>query len=285
MKLIRTLSLPALLRAKAENPAAPCIAGGTDLMVNARQAGFLPDCLLDVSDNPDLRGIALREGKLALGAAVTFSELEASDLVRQYAPLLALAAAQVGSPQIRNRGTLGGNVVNASPAADSLAALAAQDCSLVLVNALTGRERRAALSEFILGPYRPGLEAGEVLVELLLSPKPPEAGCAYRKVGRRNALAIARMSAACMLCGAGGRLTQARLAVGAVLPAPERLAAAEQILLSGPYSPALALRAGEAARDYVLRKTGGRASAAYKMAVLPPLLQALIEEAAAPLGR
>ena len=279
MRLIRTQTLEELLSAKHAFPDARCIAGGTDLLVQAYEKGTFPDTLLDVSRNRDLTRIDLADGRLSIGAAVTFDQLETSLLIRRTAPILAEAAAQVGSPQIRNRGTLGGNVANASPAADSLAPLSVYDCGAVLVNAKSGARRELPLNRMITGPGRTAMEQDEVLEKLLLTPMTAGSAWAYRKIGRRNALAIARMSGAVTMARSGGNAWKIALSIGSVLPAPERLPFAEAILARDPSSESCVREAGEAVRAFVLEKTGGRASAAYKMSVIPDLIAALIREA------
>jgi CO/xanthine dehydrogenase FAD-binding subunit len=224
------------------------LAGGTDLYV-ALNAGTLPArVFLDVWGLRELRGIRRRRGGgLVIGAGVTFAEIAASALVRARLPVLIEAARQIGGVQIQNRATLGGNVVNASPAADAVPILLAVEATLVLVSAGSG-ERRVAATEFFTGYRRTQLRAGELLLAVEIPPVPGPAW--FRKVGTRLANAISKV------VFAGVRGSVPRLALGSVAPTTVRLPRTETALAaSGSIDDAAAVLRSEIAPIDDLRST------------------------------
>jgi len=274
----RALTLQQLLEIKRRDGDWRVIAGGTDLMVESYHAGHAPGNVVDISAIEALHRIEWENGRLFVGAAATFTEIEHDALLRQYAPLLCRAAAEVGSPQIRNRGTVGGNAANASPAADSLPVLAAMDAEAAVRSA--ENYRLVKISELIASPGKNTLAADEVIEGFLLTPL--ESGVwqqSYKKIGRRNALAISRITGACALQKADGRIADVRLSLGAVFPAPRRLARTEALLREELLSGDLLCRAGEQAVAEIEAVAGRRASAAYKFSVVSDLIAALVKEA------
>ena len=273
---------PAELRAyMAQYPDSRCIAGGTDIMPVQNRENDHETVFIDISGAAALHRIVSEDGVLSVGAAATFAEIERNALLRQYAPVLCLAASQVGSPQIRNLGTIGGNVVNASVAGDSPTTLVtlhwvdaetAVDAEVRLYSATEGTCRDIPVDTFITGPGQTLLRPGEYIEALRFSPPEASWRMAYEKVGRRNALAISRLSACCAARWEGQRLTGLRLALGAVFPTPRRLYAAEALLLREQPSPAAEMQAAELVTQAIVAAAGRRASASYKLAVAPELL-------------
>ena len=189
---------PAELRAyMAQYPDSRCIAGGTDIMPVQNRENDHEAVFIDISGAAALHRIVSEDGVLSVGAAATFAEIERNALLRQYAPVLCLAASQVGSPQIRNLGTIGGNVAHGSPAADTLPVLAMLDAVVRLYSATEGTCRDIPVDTFITGPGQTLLRPGEYIEALRFSPPEASWRMAYEKVGRRNALAISRLSACC----------------------------------------------------------------------------------------
>lgn len=243
-------------------PAARVVGGGTDLMVELRRGKAAPEAVVDVTRLPELR--ELREeadGTLRLGAALCHSEVADSPLVERLAPVLARACASVGSVQVRNLGTLGGNAANAAVAADTLPALAVLRARFE-VGGPAGT-RRLSVDEFFRSPGRTALEPGELLTALLV-PLQPAHGAAFLKVGRRKAAAISRLSVAAL---ANPRTGFARLSLGAVFPRPQRVEPAEELLHLG-FDEARIEEAGAAAEAFVRRVSGERASMSYKLPVV-----------------
>lgn len=252
------------------------LAGGTDLMVELRRGKNPPDAVVDVTRIPSLQ--ELREepdGTLRLGAALCHSHVADSALAQRRAPVLAQACASVGSVQVRNLGTLGGNVANAAVAADTLPALAALRAHFEVAG--PQGTRRLSVDEFFRGPNRTALGPAEVLVAVLI-PLQPAHGAAFLKVGRRKAAAISRLSVAAMANPETGLV---RLSLGAVFPRPQRVEPAEEILHLG-FDDARLEDAGQAAEAFVRRVSGERPSMRYKLpvvhaTVVKALRQALAE--------
>ncbi len=202
----------ALRNLRDEGPLQP-LAGGTDVYValNFGQAGGRR--YLDLWSLDALRGIRREQGVLVLGALTTYRELQASALVRRHLPMLAAAAAEIGGPQVQNRGTLGGNVANASPAGDTLPVLAAAE-AIVVLRSLAG-ERRVPFTAFSTGYRRTLMRPDELIAALEI---PTVRGRQFfRKVGTRAAQAISKV----VLAGVrdeGRRHGPPRVALGSVAP-------------------------------------------------------------------
>ena len=178
------------LTAALTEPAAAILSGGTDLLVKIRGGLASPELLIDVSRVPTLQEIRRTDSAIEIGAAVTENEILALPVVRDALPLLATALRTLGSIQIRNRGTLGGNLVNASPAADSAIPLLLYDAELDLV----GSEglRTVTVDGFFLGPGRASLRPGEFVRTVRIPIPGAEYRAFYHKVGKRRALTMPR---------------------------------------------------------------------------------------------
>ncbi len=255
-------------------PAARPVAGGTDLVVALRREEIAPEALVDLTGIPELQVLAEEGGAVRVGACVTHARLAADPLVGSRAPLLALAARVVGSAQIRNLGTVGGNVVNASVAADTPPALAALGATAEIAG--PGGVRRVPLEALVTGPGRTALGQAEILTALIV-PLPGPHGAAFEKVGRRWAVSIARLSVAVAADPAGGR---ARISLGGVFPTPRRLPEAEAALARG-FDAVAAEEAGRAAEAAVAEVSGNRPSMAYKLPVVRGLVARTALEAVA----
>jgi CO/xanthine dehydrogenase FAD-binding subunit len=273
---------------QAQGDAARPIAGGTDLMVAARHAA--EDAgqpatwrVVDVSGLPEISGICVDGDEVCIGAATTHTEIEESAVILRTAPLLAEAAATIGSRQIRNRATIGGNVMNASPAADTLPPLVALSATATLASV---RGRRAIrVAELVTGPYRTAATPDELLVDVRFRALEPGARSAFIKVGRRRALAISRLAAAvAALFDSDARILDIRISAGAAFPTPCRIGRAEQVLLGNVYSAGLAEEAGREAARAMVSATGVRWSTEYKEPVLAAIITRAIRQCAAKEG-
>ncbi|HEV8629544.1 MAG TPA: xanthine dehydrogenase family protein subunit M [Thermoanaerobaculia bacterium] len=205
-------------------------AGGTDLMVLA-EAGKLPHRRwVSLWGLPELRGITATEEKVSLGALTTYTEVRRSELLRREFPLLGQAAAETGGVAIQSRGTLGGNIANASPAADSPPALLVYDAELELVSARGSR--RVPYAGFHRGYRQMDLAKDELIRAIHLPRRAWETVWrdAYRKVGTRRAQAISKVCFAAALRRDGERVAEVRLAFGSVAPVPLRCARTETVL-------------------------------------------------------
>ena len=222
------------LLAGGEEEARP-IAGGTDLTVLVRAGEVRPSLLVDLGRIPALEGIEASGDGVVLGATTVHGAVAAHPALEERATALAQAARTVGSPQIRSRGTVGGNLANASPAADAAVALLALD-SAVGVNSKVGGVREIALNEFFVGPGKTVLGRGDLVTHVTFGLPSADARSAYVKAGQRNALAISIVSVAVLFEPSRGTV---RLALGSVAPTPIRAAAAEELfesLWAGPGS-------------------------------------------------
>jgi CO/xanthine dehydrogenase FAD-binding subunit len=205
------------------------VAGGTDVVVQGRMKSTAQN-LVNIAKLPELCHIEERDGSVVIGGGVWFNKLTEHPLVQARYPLLFQACHSVGSHQIRNRATLGGNMVNAAPCADSVPPLIAYGADVVLQSA--AGKRRMPVADFITNGYETKLQKGELLVEVILPAPPADMMQNYDQLGRRNALNITRLSLTSLLAFDGdGKISLCRLVDGALLSKPQRLAAVEQVLL------------------------------------------------------
>ena len=278
---IRPASLAEALDFLAENgEGTEIIAGGTDLLVELRgiPAGKKgPKWLVDISGLPELKGIREEGEEIVVGSGTTHREVQTSEVIREAAPLLAAASATVGAAQHRNIATIGGNIMNASPAADTVPALIALEASAVLRS--REGERVRPLSEIFVKPYQTDAAPGEILTAVRFRRLSAEAKSAFVKLGRRNALAISRMNAAVVLFLRDGAITEARIAPGSATPMPERFAAAEKILIGQEPSEELFRAAGAAVAAEMVERSGRRWSTPYKEPVIAALTARALREA------
>ncbi|MFI5206711.1 MAG: FAD binding domain-containing protein [Gemmatimonadales bacterium] len=214
----RTL-VTALKMMRTKGPVTP-LAGCTDLFVNLNFGTLPAGRFLDLSRLGPLRKIGMEDDVLVIGACATFHDIIRSKLVRQRLPMLALAAREIGGPQIQNRGTLGGNIANASPAGDSLPVLAAAE-AVVVLESVEG-QRSIAFTEFYTG-YRATVRRPDELIVAVRVP-PVQGAQWFRKVGTRAAQAISK------IVMAGVRSAQPRIALGSVAPTVIRLPKTEAAL-------------------------------------------------------
>lgn len=258
-------SLPeALAILSAHGTAARCLAGGTDLVLAMERGRTKPAHVVDLKGIAELRGIAMDgTGAIEIGALATMAEIESHAALRRFHPALTDAAACVGGPAIRNRATLGGNLCNASPAADTAVPLLA--CGAELVLAGTGGRRTLPLARFWRGPGQVALAPGELLVAVRLPPRPPRSGTAFQRV-TRTAMDIAVVNAAADLALDGaGRVIHISLALGAVGPTVVAVPGLAEDLAGRPVDDALLERVARSAQAAARPRDDVRASAAYRM--------------------
>jgi len=250
----------------AENPNAWLpIAGGTDVMVQFA-AGKLPARkLMSIWNLAELRRIEVLPNEIRIGAGCTYTDLRENEVIAHEFPLLARAASWVGGIANHNRGTIGGNIVNASPAADSLPALLAYEADLILVS-LRG-ERRLAYRHFHTD-YKKTELAPDELVRAVCLPRRYSGYLSYtRKVGTRNAQAISKVCVAALGRLDGGMIADVRIAMGSVAPVPIRLAETENILNGQRVDSSLLLLARKTAAAEIRPIDDIRSTARYRTAV------------------
>lgn len=223
MRLLQPRSVDDAVLLLRDNPGTAPLAGGTDLYV-ALNLGTLPGTsFLDLWALDELRQIRDTDGVLSIGALASYSEIIRSRAVRARLPMLVAAAHEIGGVQIQNRGTLGGNIANGSPAGDSLPVLLAADAVVVLRS--TAGERRVPLVDFYTG-YRKSVIRSDEIITAVEVPR-AEGAQWFRKVGTRAAQAISKVVMA------GIRGDRVRLAIGSVAPVPLRLRRTEESLSNG----------------------------------------------------
>lgn len=250
--------------AKEKDGAYP-LAGGTDLLVRMKYGDLTPGALVNLKRIPDLDGIhAEAGGGIRIGATAAIAAIVNSPLVAAGHRVLAEAAGVLGSPAIRNLGTLGGNIGRASPASDMAPSLMVLRARL-LVEGPQGR-REIGIGEFFKGPGSTVLDPGELITAFLLPGLAPGSGAAYERMGRREGMDCALVGAAAFvtLSGNDRGIKDAKVALAAVAPVPLQSRKAEEVLLSGALTEARIEEAARAAAADCLPISDMRASSAYR---------------------
>lgn len=276
--LLRPRTPAEAVRLLAKHADALPIAGGTDLMVAWNAGGLAGRTFLDLSALRDWSRIRKAKGALVIGALATHTDLQRHPLVCRHLPLLAEACGTVGGVQIQNRGTIGGNIANASPAGDSFPPLAVYEATVVAV-AARGR-REIPLAQFFTGPKRTGLAPGELVeaVKIPLPARPPKRAL-FRKVGTRAAQAISKTVAAGLLwLRRDGTVEELRFALGSMAPTVRRLRSAEAFVKGQRLTPAVVREACALVAADVAPIDDVRSSADYRLAVSRNLLFRFLSE-------
>lgn len=254
------------------------LAGGTDVLVEMRRpASESPSSIVDIGRIDALRGIKASGDYIVIGPLTTHDEIFRSQLVAQYAPLLRKAVSTIGSPQIRNRGTIGGNIMNAAACADTVPPLLILNARLKLTSAAGARE--VALADFFVKPYVTVARRDEILTEILFKKLTAEMRGSFVKLGRRSALSIARLSVAALLkMNRGGTIDEARIVPGATFSAWKRVKEAEQLLIGQKPSKEVFQKAGIKVSEVMISQTGRRWSTEYKEPVIAVLVKRVLEQ-------
>lgn len=257
------------------------IAGGTDLLVylHYEQPPFTR--VVDISFLDELKKIEQYGDEIVLGAGVCFTDIIESSLLLEKVPFLVEACRSIGSPQIRNLGTLGGNVVNAAACADSLPVLVSLEAIAHLVG--PAGERDIPVTDLVEGPNQARLESGEILVYFVFKIPPEGVETSFIKLGRRNAQAISRLSMAAMgRLDNSGQIDFVRIVPGAATPKTIRFAGIETALLGKKYSPEFVHQIAELAAEEMISITGWRWSTEYKAKVIAVLVERVLTQVFAP---
>lgn len=234
------------------------IAGGTDLIADIRRKEIDFEVLVDIEKIGGLRSIREEDGKILIGSAVTFTELEENELIRNNASALAQAAAQVGSPQVRNRGTIGGNIVSAQPAADGALALVAFDAVLKIavkegIREISITQAYLDIGKSVIDPSR------EILIGIQLKKREKGEGSNYQRVAIRKAMTLPILACGLFMKTTERSIQFARIAIGPVSNIPFRARRAEDFLKGKPLVEEIFREAGKivseevAPRDSMLR--------------------------------
>jgi carbon-monoxide dehydrogenase medium subunit len=260
-------------------PDARFLAGGTDLIVQMTRGRLAPRHLIDLQDVPGLDAIAV-DGAVALGAAVTHRAIETTAAFEGALRCLIEGAEVIGGHQVRNVGTVGGNLVNASPAADLNPCLLALDGHVTLLG--PGGERTLAVGEFLRGPNETARRPDELLTRVTMPAVPPRSATAFLKAGRRRAMEISVVCVAARLTldAAGERCVDARIALGAVAPTTVRARAAERLLDGRPATAETFREAARAAQAACAPIDDVRASAGFRRHLTAVLVRRALERCA-----
>ena len=252
------------------------IAGGTDVMVQYA-AGKLPARrLVSIWNLAELRRIEILTDEIRIGAGCTYTDLRQHEVVKREFSLLAQAASWTGGIANQNRGTLGGNIVNASPAADSLPALLAYEAELILVS--VRGERRISYRDFHTGYKTTRLAPDELIRAICLTRQFAGHFSFSRKVGSRNAQAIAKVCLAALGRRGNGVVTDIRIALGSVAPVPLRLAETEKLLMGKPLDAVVLARAKTLAISEIQPIDDIRSTARYRAAVVGNLVTDFLQK-------
>ncbi|CAA7600818.1 CO dehydrogenase flavoprotein C-terminal domain [Acididesulfobacillus acetoxydans] len=268
-----SLAVALELLAKSDGKLRP-LAGGTDLVPALAKRKIHCPGLIDLSAVSELRAIIAREHEIQIGSMSTFAQIEEFLVIRNRFPLLSEAAASVGSPQIRNTGTIGGNIANASPAADMVTALIALEAEVRLDS--SEGFRTVPLQNILEGAGKTHIRPQEIITNILIRPLAPGSRSGYIKLGRRRALAIARLNLAVILAVHENKISLARVALGAVGPNPCRSSALETTLEGQQISSTLVDTFASEAEKEVVRMLGSRPSVSYKQEAVKGIARELL---------
>ncbi len=255
------------------------IAGGTDLMVQYAAGTLSTRKLVSLWNLPELRQIEVFDNEIRIGAGCTYTDIREHEVLATEFPLLTSAAQWTGGVANQNRGTLGGNIVNASPAADSLPALLVYDAQLILVSARG--ERRVSYVDFHTGYKKTLLAPDELIRTICLSRRFVGYLFYSRKVGARKAQAIAKVCIAALGQNNQGVVDDIRIAIGSVAPVPLRLLQTESLVKRHRIDQALVVRAKQSAIDEIRPIDDIRSTALYRAAVSGNLVAEFLEKLAA----
>jgi CO/xanthine dehydrogenase FAD-binding subunit len=261
------------------------LAGGTDVLIELRRSNAAQsNAIIDISRISTLKGIEESGDSIVIRPLTTHAEVLRSQIIGNHAPLLRVAVSTIGSPQIRNRGTVGGNIINAAACADTVPPLIALDAQVRLKSA--NEERVVPLADFFIRPYVTVARRDEILVEIRFPKLPADTRSSFVKLGRRNALSIARLSVATIVCcNASGVVTDARIVPGAAFPRWRRVSEGESVMLGRKLSKELAAEAGRKVSEAMISVTGRRWSTEYKEPVIAVLVRRALETCMERTGR
>ena len=254
------------------------IAGGTDVVTGLKQESnrFInTEVLIDINRISEVKGIEKRNGKISIGAAATFSEIYKDQIVSKELPVLKKAVYTIGSLQIRNRATIAGNFVNNAPCADTVPALLVYNATIEIESINSKRE--ISLQEFLQGPYKTQLKKDEIVTRINI-PVPPKTFVGdFYKLGRRQAVAISRITLAVLMELNENKINEIRIASGAVTPIGTRFAELEKLAagkeINNDFLKTLARMLGEE----IIKLTGLRWSSEYKLPVVQQMFYQLLK--------
>lgn len=267
------------VRALHMEPGAVLIAGGTDVLIQVREGKLAGRTLVSIHELPELTGISLEiDGTIRIGPCTVFSDITAHPLICEHAQMLGEAVDEVGSPQIRHMGTIGGNIANAATSADSAPSLFAYNAELEL----TGNDgvRRLPIAEFYTGPGKSVRRHDEILTAIRIRKENYEhfSGC-YIKYGKRNAMEISTLGCAALVRLENGKIDELRLAFGVAAPTPIRCAEAEALAAGKVPDETLYTALAEQVRHEITPRSSWRASAEFRLQIAGEITRRAVREA------
>ena len=251
------------------------IAGGTDLMVRFAEGSLQQRRFLSIEGIKELKGIKESKDQIEIKCLTTFSEISGHKSIKKYVPLVSIAAKEIGSIAIQNRATIGGNIMNASPAADSPPTLLVYDASLKLVS--SGGERIVDIKDFYLGYKKMNVRKDEILQSVIINKPIRQAKGYFRKVGPRNAMAISKV----VLAGTGikdkGIIKHIRLSFGSLAPTVVRATKVEEFVIGKKFGFELVKNAKELLYHEISPIGDIRSTEEYRRAVAGNILEQCLE--------
>jgi carbon-monoxide dehydrogenase medium subunit len=265
---------------RENGPGGRFLAGGTDLVIAMKEKGLLPKYIVDLKRVPGLSGIREdNDGTITIGALTTMYAVETSPVITKKYPFLAQSAAEVGSIQIRNRATIGGNMANATPSADVAPSLIALNATAKIVS--TSGERTVPMEEFFRGPGQNAMNADEILTEITIPKTGPQLVGEYIKFSPRDMMDLAYIGVAVAYNLANDKKCgQVRIVLGAVAPTPIRAKNSEALLEGKVLTEELATQVGDEAARESKPISDVRSSADYRRAMVAVMTKRAILNAA-----
>lgn len=238
------------------------IAGGTDLIIQLRNQEEKPELLVDISGLPELKEIEIEKNKISIGSAVTFTDIIENRYIKERLPFLVNMAMKMGAVQIQNRATIGGNICNAAPAADSIPLFMALDAECIIISQRGARQ--APLRGFINDKGKTELNEGEILKSIDFNILRENEGCGFSKLGRRNALTISSISCAVKVLLAGNRIEDICIYTGSLGIKATKEEKTEKFLKDAVFDEQSIEGAAEVLSREVAERLKSRASMPYK---------------------
>lgn len=249
------------------------IAGGTDVIIGIRNnSSRFRDVgtILDLRNVPNIRGIYEENDKFIIGSYTSFSEILDNDNLKNYFPLLTEAVSKIGNLQVRNRATIGGNIVNCAPCADSVPPLLVYDAKVIIKNKLDSYEM--PLSEFLVAPYKTKLLKNEILDKIIIPKPKKQYKGKFVKLGKRKGVAISRLTLALLVYVNNNQLSEIKIASGAITPIATRFFEIEDKFKNMIISEDNIISFVSEIANTILHITGLRWSYPYKLPVFQQLL-------------
>jgi CO/xanthine dehydrogenase FAD-binding subunit len=272
-------SLEEALRLLAEKgDGARILAGGTDLLIRMKQGLVKPQAIIALEGIPALKAIRFQPKiGLTIGAMARLVEVASHPAIRKHYPAVAYAAQETANVQVRNLGTVTGNLCNAAPSADNAPTLMALGAEVALAG--PAGERRLPLDQFFRGPRLTALAPGEIMTSIFVPYPPAHSGSSYQHLSARGKVDISAVCVGVMAAFDGETCREVRIVLGAVAPVPLRAVKAEALLKGQPWTPELLSRAADQAGEEAKPISDVRASADYRKKMVPVLTRRALAEA------